>query len=75
MNMEEPFVVDTDTVFAVIVLPNIVENPPHPSIILDIMAVDVVTLLPANVDATSPLMDRVDPVTVENRTVLPPSVE
>jgi hypothetical protein len=71
----EPFAVDTDNTFAVTVLPNSVENPPNPTVILEISAVDVVNVLPNMVDATIPPTNSVEPVSDENRTVLPLSVD
>jgi hypothetical protein len=71
----EPLTTDADNTFAVTVLPNSVENPPCPMVILEISVVDVVNVLPNMVDATIPPTNSVEPVSDENRTVLPLSVD
>jgi len=75
MIIVEPLTVDADNTFAVTVLPNNVENPPNPTVMLEIVAVDVVNVLPIMVDATIPPTNSVEPVKEDKSTVLPPSVD
>jgi hypothetical protein len=48
-----------------------VEHPPHPTLILDTFAVEVISVLPSTVENTIPPMYIVEPLTVDKTTVLP----
>jgi len=75
MIMVEPLRDETATDSTLIVLPNMVENPTPPTVMLETNAVDVVSVLPDIVDVINAPADKVEPLKEDRRTVLPVMLE